>query len=200
MPKAKGRNTEMRLATRLAILAAATRLFEAHGFDAVTTPAICAAAGVSQGALFDHFGSKRDLFIAVHDQWQDQLVADIGAATTGLDDPWQRFSTIWRTYLSATENPAMRQILLLDGPYVIGLSQIRTRDRESAFAFFKMEVSALIDRGCIQAIDAHGLAVLLFGALDQAAFEMADFPSDDGLRQRLVASFEALMQALCPRS
>ncbi|WP_165771923.1 TetR/AcrR family transcriptional regulator [Niveispirillum lacus] len=198
MPKAKGRNAEMRQATRAAILDAARRLFEVDGYDAVPTQAICAAAGVSQGALFDHFGSKRDLFIAVHDQWQDRLVATIEAAATGIADPWQRFSGIWRTYLSSTQDPAMRQVLLLDGPYVIGLAPMRARDRDTAFAFFKEEVTALMQAGLIRAMDAHGLSVLLFGALDQAAFEMADFPADTALRHRLLDSFEALMQALRP--
>lgn len=198
MPKAKGPNAEMRQATRAAILDAARRLFEVSGYDAVATSAICAAAGVSQGALFDHFGSKRDLFILVHDQWQDRLVAAIDAAATGIADPWQRFSRIWRTYLSSTENPAMRQVLLLDGPYVIGLAQMRARDRDTAFAFFKGEVASLMQAGLIRPLDAHGLSVLLFGALDQAAFEMADFPGDGDLRRRLLDSFETVMQALRP--
>lgn len=198
MPKAKGRNADMRQATRAAILDAARWLFEAEGYDAVATQTICATAGVSQGALFDHFGSKRDLFMVVHDQWQHRLVAAIEAAAAGTADPWQRFSGIWRAYLSSTQDPAMRQVLLLDGPHVIGLAQMRARDRNTAFAFFKGEVAALMQAGLIRAMDVHGLSVLLFGALDQAAFEMADFPADGALRDRLLDSFEALMQALRP--
>lgn len=198
MPKPKGRNAEMRLATRAAILDAAQGLFETLGYDEVSTQAICAAAGVSQGALFDHFGSKRDLFIAVHDRWQDALVERIDAAAAAEADPWRRFAGIWRAYLSATEEPAMRQVLLLDGPHVIGLARMRARDRETAFAFLEAEVAALIAAGLLRPIDPHGLAVLLFGAFDQAAFEIADFPDDAGLRARLTASVEALMEALRP--
>ncbi|MFN8831966.1 MAG: TetR/AcrR family transcriptional regulator [Labrys sp. (in: a-proteobacteria)] len=198
MPKPRGKNAEMRKATRAALLAAARDLFERHGYEAVATQAISAAAGVSHGALFDHFGSKRDLFIAVHDGWQDALVARIDAAAAVETDPWRRFAGIWRAYLSSTEDPAMRQILLLDGPHVVGLAQMRARDRETAFAFFRAEVEALIAAGLIRPLDAHGLSVLLFGALDQAAFEMADFPGDAGLRARLLASMDALMEALRP--
>lgn len=196
MPKAKGRNADMRQATRSAILAAAKSLFEAHGFDAVSAQAIAEAAGVSHGAVFDHFGSKRALFIAVHDAWQDALVARIAEAVAGDGEPWARFSAIWRAYLSSTEDPAMRQILLLDGPRVIGLAEMRARDRESAFAFFHEEVASLIRAGLIQPMDSHGLAILLFGALDQAAFELADFPEDATLRTRLLTSMEAVMAAL----
>ncbi|NBN79318.1 TetR family transcriptional regulator [Microvirga tunisiensis] len=198
MPKPKGRNADMRAATREALMTAARTLFEQNGYEAVSTQAICAAAGVSQGTLFAHFGSKRDLFIAVHDAWQDHLVASIDAAARRHVDPWLRFDAIWRAYLAATDIPPMRQILLLDGPHVIGLAQMRARDRETAFAFLKAEVTGLIDAQLLRPVDPHGLAVLLFGALDQAAFEIADFPADTDLRLRLVASVEALLDALRP--
>ena len=198
MPKPRGKNADMRAATRGAILDAARALFETRGYDAVSTQTICAAAGVSQGALFDHFGSKRDLFIAVHDGWQDALVARIDAAASMPGDPWARFRGIWRAYLASTEEAAMWQVLLFDGPHVIGLERMRARDRETAFAFFKSEVEALMAQGLIRPTDSHGLSILLFGALDQAAFEMADFPDDEDLRSRLVASMDALMDALRP--
>lgn len=188
----------MRGATHAAILDAARSLFETKGYDAVSTQTICAAAGVSQGALFNHFGSKRDLFMAVHDDWQDALVARIDAAAAAHDDAWQRFRAIWRAYLASTENPEMRRVLLLDGPHVIGIERMRARDRETAFAFFRGEVEALMAKGLIRQLDAHGLALLLFGALDQAAFEMADFPDDAELRTRLLDSMDALMEALRP--
>lgn len=198
MPKPRGKNGDMRAATHAAILDAARSLFETKGYEAVSTQAICAAAGVSQGALFAHFGSKRDLFMAVHDGWQDALVARIDAAAAAHDDPWQRFRGIWRAYLASTEDPAMRRVLLLDGPHVIGLERMRARDRETAFAFFRGEVEALMEKGLIRQADAHGLALLLFGALDQAAFEMADFPDDATLRTRLLDSMDMLMEALRP--
>ena len=195
MPKPRGRNPDLYAATHGRILAAARALFAARGFDAVATPELAAAAGVAQGSLFHHFGSKRDLFIAVHDAVQLELIGRIDAAAQEAD-PWRRFGAIWRAYLDATADEAIRRVLLLDGPRVIGLEALRARDRETAFAFLLGEVQGLQALGLLPGVPARALAVLLFGALDQAAFEMADFPQDQALREALVKAMATMMEAL----
>jgi AcrR family transcriptional regulator len=196
MPKPKGNNADLYAGTHSRIIEAATALFEARGFDAVTAADIAAAAKVAQGTVFHHFGSKRGLFIAVHDAYQERLVASIDVAAASGTDPWDRFRLIWRAYLQSTADPGMRQILLLDGPRVIGLEAMRARDRETAFAFVLGEVTKLIEAGAMMPADPYGIAILLFGALDQAAFEIADFGGDPALRARLIAAMDSLMQRL----
>ncbi|MFF5448512.1 ScbR family autoregulator-binding transcription factor [Streptomyces sp. NPDC012888] len=49
------------LRTRRAILEAAARIFEEHGYQAATISQILNAAGVTKGALYFHFQSKEDL-------------------------------------------------------------------------------------------------------------------------------------------
>lgn len=46
------------------LVAAASELFAAKGFDATTTKEICALSGVSEPVLFSNFGSKAGLFEA----------------------------------------------------------------------------------------------------------------------------------------
>lgn len=48
-------------ANRQALLAAAGRLFRQKGVDAVGVAELCAAAGLTHGALYSHFGSKEAL-------------------------------------------------------------------------------------------------------------------------------------------
>lgn len=62
VPKFKQPRSE---ATYEALIAAATKLFAARGFDATQTPEIAAAAGVSTGALYRYFSDKRQLFIEI---------------------------------------------------------------------------------------------------------------------------------------
>ena len=195
MPKPKGANRTLYAATHAHILDAATALFAARGFAAVTTPEVAAAAGVAQGSVFHHFPTKRDLFVAVHNRFQLRLIEGIDAAASARD-PWSRFDAIWRAYLDATEDPAMRRILLLDGPRVIGLDELRRQDRDTAFAFLMREVAALQEARLIRPDSVRALTVLLFGALDQAAFEIADFPDDRDLRRQLVDGFAALLERL----
>ena len=51
--------------TRDRILAAATELFAANGFDATSTQAVAAAANITVAAIYRHFPSKVDLLVAV---------------------------------------------------------------------------------------------------------------------------------------
>lgn len=195
MPKPRGRNADLYAATHVRILSAARALFVERGYDGVATPDVANAAGVAHGSVFHHFKSKRDLFIAVHDAFQLDLIARIDAAA-GLPDPWARFDAIWRAYLGSTEDPGMRRVLLLDGPRVIGLESLRARDRDTAFAFLMQEVTGLQEAGLLPTGSARAMTVLLFGALDQAAFEMADFPEDRDLRRALFMAVERLLDGL----
>jgi len=56
------RRTRKRLATRLAISDAATRLFMERGFDRVTIDEIAEAADVGRMTVFNHFPRKEDMF------------------------------------------------------------------------------------------------------------------------------------------
>lgn len=55
------RRTRKRLATRQTISDAATRLFNAHGFDQVTVDEIAEAADVGRMTVFNHFPRKEDM-------------------------------------------------------------------------------------------------------------------------------------------
>jgi AcrR family transcriptional regulator len=66
-----------------AILAAAGKVFLAHGYQA-STAEIARRAGVSEGSLFKRFRTKTDLFLAAMDvqsraqEWQESLLAGAG--------------------------------------------------------------------------------------------------------------------------
>lgn len=87
---------------------AALTLFAEHGIDPVTTKAIAAAAGVSEGLIYRHFNNKdhlaRSLMQAVHERLcgiiktaaaYDNITAQIRHITTAYcelaDDDWMLF-------------------------------------------------------------------------------------------------------------
>jgi AcrR family transcriptional regulator len=55
--------------TRTKIIEAAIKLFSGRGFNASSVDDICAEAGISKGAFYHHFESKRALFLALLDSW-----------------------------------------------------------------------------------------------------------------------------------
>lgn len=79
--------------TRRRITEAAIERFSAEGYKAASVDEICFRAGVSKGAFYYHFKTKRDLFLALLRDWLD-----------GLDRAMQasRRSTIPETLLQLT--------------------------------------------------------------------------------------------------
>jgi AcrR family transcriptional regulator len=69
--------------TRAAIAAAAWRLFEERGFEAVTIAEIARAADVSEGTVFNYFPAKEDLFYSQMEAFEAELVAAVRAREPG---------------------------------------------------------------------------------------------------------------------
>ncbi|MFC4534232.1 TetR/AcrR family transcriptional regulator [Sphaerisporangium dianthi] len=70
--------------TRERLLRAAADVFAARGYDGTRVADIAAAAGVSNGALYAHFGSKAELLVAALRAHGPSLLADLLAAEPGL--------------------------------------------------------------------------------------------------------------------
>lgn len=60
--------------TVAAVLAAARTLFAAHGYAATSIRSIAEAAGLTHTAIYNHFGSKAQLFTAVFVDVQELLI------------------------------------------------------------------------------------------------------------------------------
>ena len=67
---------------RAAILAAARGLFLSDGFDRASMDAIAASAGVSKRTVYDYYGDKRTLLVAV----VEQALAALGDSVTAAID------------------------------------------------------------------------------------------------------------------
>ena len=121
-----GRTQEERRAdTRARLLDAAATLFAAHGVDAVSVDAVAEAAGRTSGAVYDHFGSKQGLLLALLDEWKHSLmgvIVDELEASTTLDE---RLRAVARAVI-VEPSPDTRRLLLLERE--LGLRAARNDD------------------------------------------------------------------------
>ncbi|MET8160663.1 helix-turn-helix domain-containing protein [Sphaerisporangium sp. NPDC005289] len=69
--------------TRERLLLAAAEVFAERGYDGTRVADIAAAAGVSNGALYAHFGSKAELLVAALRAHGRQMLASLLAAEPG---------------------------------------------------------------------------------------------------------------------
>lgn len=84
-------------ARRAQLLETAAELFAEHGYARATTSQLAKAAGVTEPIIYRHFGSKRDLFIALVKQTSEETIA------------------FWEEQLDAAQTPADRLSTLVDG-------------------------------------------------------------------------------------
>lgn len=80
--------------TRREILRIARETFSVSGYEMTTNRDIATRAGVTPGALYHYFGSKLDLFLAVHEATQDLVYSRFSEAIVGLETFVDQFDAI----------------------------------------------------------------------------------------------------------
>ncbi len=86
---------------RAAILEAAVQLFTEEGFYASSTRKIAARAGVSEGTLFNYFGSKNDLLLAILDGFYEELENSAREGIENIMDTRERLQFVAENHVRA---------------------------------------------------------------------------------------------------
>jgi AcrR family transcriptional regulator len=199
-PRTRTLKAEQSEVTRSALISAARELFAVRGYAAVGTEEIVRSAGVTRGALYHHFSGKKQLFQAVYEDVERQLVERIAeSAISSAGDPLQALHAGTQAFLDACEDPAVQRIALLDAPSVLGWEQWRAIGMQYGFGLVQATVQAAMDAGLIEKQPVVPLAHLLLGAIDEGAMLVAR--ADDGgeTRQQVGASVARILEALRPR-
>lgn len=187
-------NRERSDATRTAILDAARALFIERGYAETPTPDIVAAAGLTRGALYHHFADKRALFRALIEREAREVARSIESSTVEGLSSREALLAGAAAYFDAMAVPGRVRLLLLDGPAVLGVSEMATIDAAHG--------GRTLEEGLVAAMAPQGLekraikamAFLLSAAFDRAALEIdagaarADYAyAIDRLIDRLIA-------------
>ena len=168
-----GRREAEAQATRDALIRAALELFTRRGYAEVGTEEIVARAKVTRGALYHHFADKRDLFRAVFERVEGELMERIGTRMEATDDPWELMLAGMRSFLDACEEPAVKQIALTDAPSVLGWQEWREIDNRHGLGLTRAALQGAVDAGVLRAIAVEPMAHLFVAALSEAAFVTA---------------------------
>src|SRR5512144_363376 len=96
-----GRPTRLpRSARRKQLLGAAREVFVAQGYHAAAMDDIAERAGVSKPVLYQHFPSKRDLYLALVQQHSDELLSSVQAALNSTSNNKQRVAATIAAYFA----------------------------------------------------------------------------------------------------
>ena len=189
------RKAEQSLETQDRLITAAKSLFATKGYAGTAMEDLVAKAGMTRGALYHQYADKRDLFRAVFEVVQAELGQHIAMSVGVETDPWAQLRAGARAFLTHATTPAIRRIVLIDGPSVLGWEEWRRIDTQHSLgmvqAIFEMNVAA----GNIVPQPIGPLAHLIVGALNEAALAVASADDVDAAREEFAVAMERVLDS-----
>jgi AcrR family transcriptional regulator len=149
---------------RTQLLEVAGRLFAEYGFHGLSMEQLAEAAGVSKPVLYQHFQSKRDLYLALVRQAVAELEAQVAKALEGTTDNRDRVHGAIAAYVDFVED--RRASLLFGGQGPADDAEV-TGVLETAHARVAQSVGGLIaadaglspDAALLLSVALRGLAM-----------------------------------------
>ncbi|NED94733.1 TetR/AcrR family transcriptional regulator [Phytoactinopolyspora alkaliphila] len=173
----------------------ARSLFATRGYAHVSLADIVQAAGVTKGALYHHFTGKEDVFRAVLEQVHQEVGERI-AASAPTSDAWTQLLSGCRTFLTASTEPNIQQIMLIDAPSVLGWGVWRELDATTSMQHLQEALQVLIDDGTIPDQPVLPVVHLLSGAMNEAALWLARSANREHDLAHTMTALERMLESL----
>lgn len=192
--KTRGRPSE---GAREAVLEAARDLFVERDYNRVSIGEILERSGVSRGALYHHFATKLDLFVAVYKASETRVIGQLAERMAGSSSPFEALLDGARAYLRLCEtDEEFRRIGLTQSRAVLGWERWRTAASELGIAVVLALVNAAIEAGELPPHDPETVAQILLGALIEAAMPIVTAGDRAAARERSESVIVALLKGL----
>jgi AcrR family transcriptional regulator len=197
MPKSKGVRAAQAEETRAALVAAARQLFAENGFHGTGTHEIVALAGVTRGALQHHFPRKEDLFRAVFEQVEQDLIDRANAQDLSeIGTAWAQLQASFGSYLESATQPEVQRIILIDGPAILGWAEWRNLEAHYGLGVIERAVEDGVAAGQIRQQASRPLAHLIFAVIEEAALMVANAEEPVAARREADLALQTMLSAL----
>jgi len=190
------RKAEQSKETQDRLIRVARELFTESGYPGTSMEDLVARAGLSRGALYHQYQDKKDLFRAVFENVEQDLGQKIAMAAGAQADPWEQLRAGAAAMLEAASDPAVRRIVLVDGPAVLGWQEWRRIDGQYSLAMVRMVIEVNIAAGNIASQPIEPLAHLLVGAINEAALAVANADAPEQARTAFAEAIDRVLDAL----
>jgi AcrR family transcriptional regulator len=184
-------------ATRAALVRAGRELFGERGYADVGTEEIVARAGVTRGALYHQFADKRDLFRAVLEELEQDVIRRLGEQVVAKSpSAAAALEATMSAWLDVCEEPDVQRIMLLDAPGVLGWEEWREIGHRYALGEAMALLEAAMEAGDLARQPVCPLAHVVVGALDEAALFVARAEDRATARAEMTGVLERLVSGL----
>jgi AcrR family transcriptional regulator len=183
-------------ATRAKLVRVGRDLFARRGYSGVSTEEIVRRAGVTRGALYHHFRDKRDLFAAVVEQVEQDVMQKVAESALAETDAWEQQRAAIGAYLDVCLEPAVQRIVLTDAPSVLGLSAWREIEAKYGLALVQAGLQSVIDAGYMEKQPVEPLAHLFLGALTEGGLLIGRSEDRQAARREVGEGVDRILRGL----
>jgi AcrR family transcriptional regulator len=179
------------------VLDAAHDLFMERDYGKVSIEEILDRSGMSRGALYHHFPTKLDLFLAVYKASEMRVIGQIALGISAATGPFEALIDGARAYLRLCEtDEEFRRIGLTQARAVLGWEGWRAAANELGIAVVLSLVSAAIEADELRPLDPMTTAQILLGALIEAAMLIVVAEDRSGAREHSELVIVELIEGL----
>jgi AcrR family transcriptional regulator len=184
METARTRREEYAEATYEALLDSAAACFLESGFAATSLDEVAKRARVTKGAIYHHFASKRDLFMAVLERQELAQAQTISLAATSAADPWSAIVAAFDAFLETLSDPVYQRLCWVEGPAALGFEEWWACGERFEIPVIRSQLERVAEAGVLLVEDLDMLAHVLFGAVTAGVLAMARAADPEGERDR----------------
>lgn len=171
------------------MIAIARTHFTEHGYANAALEAMVEEAGLTRGAVYHHFRSKKQLFRMVLEDVQREVADRVEREASASEDPWQQLYLGCRAFIMAAVENRNRRIMLIDGPAILGWETWREMDRQHSMRLLREQLNIMQEQGQIRRLPLDALTYFISGALNELTLWLAN---ESAHRDKLEEAMEVL--------
>jgi AcrR family transcriptional regulator len=182
------------------IVNAAKKLIIKHGSENLTIRAIAREVGLSEGALYRHFKSKRDILSLLADTIEADLLGDIKVSNIEGESYSKILDSILRGHLSAIKQRQGISFQVIAMCISFGDKKLNKRLSEIINKYIE-EIKSLLRRGVVSGelrenLDLDGTALLFFGMIQSLVNIWALSNYEMNLEESYESTWNALKECI----
>lgn len=187
-------------ATRNHMIETARSMFAERGFVDTPQSDIVAAAGVTTGAIYHHFGDKKGLFRAVAESVEqeilDYVVSNLGEVKFNLPTLKKGVELT----LERCADPDIQRIVFRDAPTIFGHREWREVEINYAFGLMRNALAAMAEQGVISIRDPDMMAQVILANIIELAHAVAESSKKKAALQEAKRMMRSILNSLVRES
>ncbi len=193
--------TDPGLLTRRHIMDAGVKVISERGYAGTTTTLIAKRAGVSQGSIFHHFGTKAKLISCIIQSQMGEFVQRLRERIRDEDDPLKQLEEVGTIYSEMGEQMGSITgvIATLSKPTGLTMEEMRNQGLLDLGQLLEVIIERGIRQGKIRRIDPWIVVVSLIGVVNHTVLRWHMMGKNFSLEEAVKTAVNIVVEGLRSR-